>query len=199
MNCIKNTTNKIFARIFFDTILFRIAKIVHFVNKTNFAIMNVATLLLGCNIGNCESTFVETLQMFEKNCGRIINQSSLYKTAPWGYAEQNDFLNQVIILETELTPQELLQKTSDLEFNLGRSRELLNGPRTIDIDILFYNDLEVITNDLIIPHPRLHLRKFTLIPLNEIIPDYTHPALNKTIAQLLEECEDDLNVYRKGK
>lgn len=161
--------------------------------------MNVATLLLGCNIGNCESTFVETLRQLEKNCGKLITQSSLYRTAPWGYSEQNDFLNQVIILETIHTPYELLTKTIEIEVELGRLRNIVNGPRTIDIDILFYNDLEVITNDLIIPHPRLHLRKFTLIPLNEIIPDYTHPTLNKTIAQLLTECGDDLNVYEKGK
>lgn len=161
--------------------------------------MNVATLLLGCNIGNCESTFVETLRQLENNCGKLITQSSLYRTAPWGYSEQNDFLNQVVILETNLAPHELLTKTIEIEVELGRLRKIVNGPRTIDIDILFYNDLEVITNDLIIPHPRLHLRKFTLIPLNEIIPDYTHPTLNKTIAQLLTECGDDLNVYEKGK
>lgn len=158
--------------------------------------MNVATLLLGCNIGNCESTFIETLNAFEK-FGRLINKSSLYKTAAWGFSEQNDFLNQVIILETELTPFDLLLQTSKIESELGRSRVITNGPRVIDIDILFYNDLEVITNELVIPHPRLHLRKFTLIPLNEIIPEYTHPTLNKTIAQLLLECEDNLNVYKQ--
>ena len=161
--------------------------------------MNVATLLLGCNIGNCESTFVETLHQLEKNCGKLITQSSLYRTAPWGYSEQNDFLNQVVILNTTLLPHELLTKTIEIEVELGRLRKIVNGPRTIDIDILFYNDLEVITNDLIIPHPRLHLRKFTLIPLNEIIPDHTHPTFNKTIAQLLIECGDDLKVYEKGK
>ena len=160
--------------------------------------MNVATLLLGCNIGNCESTFNETLNSFEK-FGRLINKSSIYKTAAWGISEQNDFLNQVIVLETALAPIELLLQTSKIESELGRSRVIVNGPRVIDIDILFYNDLEVITNELVIPHPRLHLRKFTLIPLNEIIPDYTHPTLNKTIAQLLLECEDNLNVYKQEK
>lgn len=159
--------------------------------------MNVATLLLGCNIGNCESTFIEALNAFEKKCGRLINKSSLYKTAAWGYSEQNDFLNQVIVLTTELAPIDLLLQTSKIESEFGRSRVIANGPRNIDIDILFYNDLEVITNELIIPHPRLHLRKFTLIPLNEIIPDYIHPTLNKTIAQLLLECEDNLNVYKQ--
>jgi 2-amino-4-hydroxy-6-hydroxymethyldihydropteridine diphosphokinase len=161
--------------------------------------MNIATLLLGCNIGNCESTFIETLNAFEKKCGRLINKSSLYKTAAWGFSEQNDFLNQVIVLETALAPIELLLQTSKIESELGRSRVIVNGPRVIDIDILFYNDLEVITNELVIPHPRLHLRKFTLIPLNEIIPEYTHPTLNKTIAQLLLECEDNLNVYKQEK
>lgn len=156
--------------------------------------MNVATLLLGCNLGNCESTFDETVHLLNINCGRITKISARYRTAPWGYSEQNDFLNQVVMLETNLTPYELLNKTIEIEIKLGRLRDILNGPRTIDIDILFYNDLEVITNDLIIPHPRLHLRKFTLIPLNEIIPEYKHPTLNKTIAQLLRECDDKLNV-----
>lgn len=161
--------------------------------------MNQAILLLGCNVGNCENTFNEALQLFEKKCGQLVKQSSLYKTAPWGFTEQSDFLNQVVIIETDLSPSELHLKTSNIETALGRLRKMVNGPRTIDIDILFYNDLEVITNDLIIPHPRLHLRKFTLIPLNELIPDYKHPILNKTIAQLLEECSDNLDVYEKGK
>jgi len=159
--------------------------------------MNVATLLLGCNIGSCESTFVDTLNSFEKHCGKVIGKSSLYRTAPWGYSEQNDFLNQVVIIETALQPSELLKQTCEIESELGRSRVIKNGPRTIDIDILFYNDLEVITNDLIIPHPRLHLRKFTLIPLNEIIPGFIHPTLKKTISVLLSECKDDLNVRKE--
>ncbi|MFN5345885.1 MAG: 2-amino-4-hydroxy-6-hydroxymethyldihydropteridine diphosphokinase [Bacteroidota bacterium] len=161
--------------------------------------MNLATLLLGCNIGSCESTFIETLSSFEKKCGKIILQSSLYRTEPWGFSDQSDFLNQVVIIETFLTPLELLNETREIESELGRSRMIINGPRIIDIDILFYNDLEVITNDLIIPHPRLHLRKFTLIPLNEITPDYTHPSLKKTIAELLVECDDELNVFKKEK
>jgi 2-amino-4-hydroxy-6-hydroxymethyldihydropteridine diphosphokinase len=182
---------------FLYTIKIRIAKVVHFGNKTNFASMNVATLLLGCNIGICESTFRDVLNAIEQKCGRLLTKSSLYKTDAWGYSDQNDFLNQVVILETSLTPLDLLSQTSTIEFALGRSRVIANGPRNIDIDILFYNDIEVITNNLVIPHPRLHLRKFTLIPLNEIIPDYTHPTLHKTISQLLLECEDKLNVNKQ--
>jgi 2-amino-4-hydroxy-6-hydroxymethyldihydropteridine diphosphokinase len=159
--------------------------------------MNVATLLLGCNIGNCETTFEESLISLQQQCGQLVQKSSHYSTAPWGYSEQSDFLNQVVVIETALTPSELFKQTCNIETELGRLRKITNGPRTIDIDILFYNDLEFITNDLIIPHPRLHLRKFTLIPLNEIIPDYRHPTLNKTIAQLLMECEDNLNVNKK--
>lgn len=158
--------------------------------------MNVATLLLGCNIGNCEDTFDEALISIGKICGVLTKKSSLYRTAPWGYSKQSDFLNQVVVIETELTPPELFTQTCKIEAELGRLRMITNGPRTIDIDILFYNDLEIITNNLVIPHPRLHLRKFTLIPLNEIIPHYTHPTLNKTIAQLLMECEDNLNVIK---
>jgi len=161
--------------------------------------MNEVTLLLGCNIGNCESTFIETLNALEKKCGRLKNKSSLYKTAAWGYSKQNDFLNQVLVFETALAPIELLSQISKMEFELGRSRIIANGPRNIDIDILFYNDLEVITNNLVIPHPRLHLRKFTLIPLNEIIPNYIHPVYRMSIADLLKACTDDLQVTKLEK
>jgi 2-amino-4-hydroxy-6-hydroxymethyldihydropteridine diphosphokinase len=133
----------------------------------------------------------------EINCGEITAASSIYQTAPWGYQDQDYFLNQVLQINTTLNPEELLIQTSKIENELGRIRQEVNGPRKIDIDILFFNDLQVITNTLIIPHPRLHLRKFTLIPLNEIIPNYIHPVYQISISELLIACPDESDVKLK--
>ena len=160
--------------------------------------MNKAIILLGCNLGNCESTFETVLTLLNKTCGEITKISSLYETAPWGNQDQSFFLNQVLQITTTLNPEELHFHTEKIENELGRIRKEINGPRTIDIDILFFNDLQVITNTLIIPHPRLHLRKFTLIPLNEIIPNFIHPIYQKTINQLLFDCKDKSEVIKKG-
>ncbi|MFM7015522.1 MAG: 2-amino-4-hydroxy-6-hydroxymethyldihydropteridine diphosphokinase [Bacteroidota bacterium] len=159
--------------------------------------MNTATILLGCNRGVCEDTFDTVIALLNQECGSVFHFSSRYQTAAWGKEDQAPFLNQAIQLKTELTAEALIIQTANIENKLGRIREEMNGPRTIDIDILFFNDLQVITNRLIIPHPRLHLRKFTLIPLNEIIPDYLHPTLKKTIRELLLECTDKLDVVKK--
>jgi 2-amino-4-hydroxy-6-hydroxymethyldihydropteridine diphosphokinase len=159
--------------------------------------MNTALILLGCNVGNCESNFKRSIELLEINCGEITAASSIYQTAPWGYQDQDYFLNQVLQINTTLNPEELLVQTSKIENELGRIRQEINGPRKIDIDILFFNDLQVITNTLIIPHPRLHLRKFTLIPLNEIIPNYIHPVYQISISELLIACPDESDVKLK--
>ena len=158
--------------------------------------MNTAVILLGCNIGACKTTFIEICEKLISLDVELTQYSSYYKTAAWGKEDQSDFLNQVIIIKTKLSAEELLEKTGKLEAEFGRQRKEFNGPRTIDIDILFFNSEQVITNSLIIPHPRLHLRKFTLIPLNEIIPEFVHPTLGKTIQQLLAMCPDQLEVTK---
>jgi 2-amino-4-hydroxy-6-hydroxymethyldihydropteridine diphosphokinase len=121
---------------------------------------------------------------------RILAESSLYETEPVGYLNQPWFLNAVLQVEQALTARELLNRIHEVEHRMGRKREIPKGPRIIDIDILFYNDLILNDPDLIIPHPAVQDRKFVLEPMNEIVPEFKHPLLQKTIRQLLAECPD---------
>ncbi|MEY4875951.1 MAG: 2-amino-4-hydroxy-6-hydroxymethyldihydropteridine diphosphokinase, partial [Bacteroidota bacterium] len=123
-------------------------------------------------------------------------KSSIYRTKAWGNENQNDFLNQCLIIETELSAESCLQKILLIEQNLGRKREEKWGPRTIDIDILFFNSEIVDKPNLQIPHPYLHLRRFTLAPLHELIPDFIHPILKKNISELLLHCKDELTAIK---
>ena len=158
--------------------------------------MNEVYLLTGGNIGD-RPGFLENARIkIEQDCGRIISASSMYETAAWGKEDQENFLNQVLQVETILSPETLLMTILKIEESLGRKREIKYGPRTIDIDILFYND-EVIEEDgLYIPHPRMQERRFVLAPLSEIASDKIHPKLFKTVEQLLKECPDQLAVNK---
>ena len=138
---------------------------------------------LGSNLGDRAQNICEALQHLEKEI-RLDRVSSLYETEPVGLADQPWFLNLVCSGETDLSPQALLCLAKTIEREMGRKKGLRFGPRLIDIDILFYNDLVVSTLELEIPHPRLHERGFTLIPLNEIAPGLIHPLLGMTIRQL---------------
>ena len=122
--------------------------------------------------------------------------SSLYQTAAWGNESQGAFLNQVLEIKTSLGPEELLKTILQIEEELGRKRELKYGPRTIDIDILFFNDEVINLHGLKVPHPQLQNRRFVLVPLNEIAPDKMHPLFKKTISQILAECPDPLAVNK---
>lgn len=158
--------------------------------------MNFAYLLLGGNIGNVPKTFYKTFKFIRKNIGEIIEISPLYCSEPWGIESDNMFYNQAIIVETELTPRDLLSSILYIETKFGRKRtEGVIESRNIDIDILFYNDVVIQENDLYVPHPRLHLRKFALIPLADLNPGLKHPVFDKTIDQLLESCDDKNAVY----
>jgi 2-amino-4-hydroxy-6-hydroxymethyldihydropteridine diphosphokinase len=132
----------------------------------------------------------------EHICGQLLLVSSLYETAPWGKTDQPDFLNQVLLLETKFNPDTLLQVLLSIEEKDGRIRTVKNAPRTIDIDILFFNNLVVEKPGLSIPHPRIADRRFVLEPLNEISPEFIHPVLKKSIHQLLQECKDELGVKK---
>lgn len=153
-------------------------------------------LLLGGNLGDRPSYLSQAREGIGAQVGRILRCSSLYETAAWGNTAQPAFLNQVLAVQTSLEPEQLLQKINSLEQELGRVRQEHWGARVIDIDILFYGDLVLQSQRLTVPHPQLHLRRFTLMPLAEIAPALLHPVLGKTIAELLAACPDELEVRR---
>jgi 2-amino-4-hydroxy-6-hydroxymethyldihydropteridine diphosphokinase len=132
----------------------------------------------------------------ECKLGTISSKSSLYQTASWGNLDQPDFINQVIELKTSLSPADLLKAILKIENVLGRQRLKKWGSRTIDIDILLYEDQIVNTADLIIPHPYLSVRRFSLMPLSEIAPNLVHPISRKNITELLNELTDNLFVKK---
>lgn len=156
--------------------------------------MHSTYLLLGSNIGDRQKNLTAAFQALENLTGRIIKASQVYETAAWGKEDQAAFLNQVVLIQTPLTPAALLQETQEIETKLGRIREEKWGARLIDLDLLFYDDLILQTDNLTLPHPQLHLRRFTLMPLAEIAPELRHPVLHKTVADLLENCPDMLEV-----
>jgi 2-amino-4-hydroxy-6-hydroxymethyldihydropteridine diphosphokinase len=147
-------------------------------------------LLLGANLGEREATLLKAKMLISEQIAPILLQSHLYETAPWGVTDQPSFLNQVVQIETDLLPLDILKKTLAIEKQLGRERRLRWGARMIDIDMLYYGDFILETTDLQLPHPRLHERRFTLVPLAEIAPDFVHPLLKKTNQELLEKCTD---------
>lgn len=156
--------------------------------------MNKAYLLLGSNEGDRHKWLSDALKQINERCGRVVLQSSIYQTAAWGIEEQPDFLNLAVMVETQLSAIELLGCVREIENNLGRQRKLKWGQRTLDIDILFYDDYIVDLEELKIPHPFIQQRRFALVPMAEIAADLQHPVLHKTITQLLDECPDVLEV-----
>ena len=145
-------------------------------------------LALGSNVGNRVANLKAAIaalppQMVVKENSRV------YETPPWGYTEQEKFLNQVLKVQTYLSPEALIKHLKRLEVALGRQTTFPNGPRVIDIDILFYDDLVYESPTLVIPHPRLHERGFVLLPLMDIAPDLVHPVKQQSIRQLLTHCD----------
>ncbi|OQP39395.1 2-amino-4-hydroxy-6-hydroxymethyldihydropteridine diphosphokinase [Niastella koreensis] len=158
--------------------------------------MNKVFLLIGGNMGDRLQNLHQAIALLAATCGPVTQQSAVYETAAWGKTDQAAFLNQALLLHTLLTPQELITTILSVEEQLGRRRMEKNGPRVIDIDIIFYNDLVMHEPHLTIPHPQLQNRRFVLIPLIEIAPDLVHPVLHKTLIELLSECRDDLAVNK---
>lgn len=153
--------------------------------------------LLGGNIGNREGLLAEAIEKMKIEIGAFIQTSSLYETEPWGFTHEQNFLNQVVVFDSELPAIDILDKTQAIEKELGRVRKKTQYcERTIDIDILFYGDSIIENARLFVPHPRIQERSFALYPLEELIPEFIHPILKKTIKQLKDECADELQVNK---
>jgi 2-amino-4-hydroxy-6-hydroxymethyldihydropteridine diphosphokinase len=157
---------------------------------------HVVYLALGSNMGNRHANLKSALSNLTPQMV-VKNKSAVYETPPWGFTEQAPFLNQVIMVKTYLKPQALLSHLKRLEVALGRVPNFQNGPRLIDIDILFFDDLVLDTPPLVIPHPRLHERAFVLVPLAEIAPEFVHPILGRPIQELLDEVDrSDIKLFK---
>jgi 2-amino-4-hydroxy-6-hydroxymethyldihydropteridine diphosphokinase len=154
-------------------------------------------LLLGSNMVNSSAQKKKAKSLINKQVGKVSRASSFYSTAAWGNTAQPDFLNQVIVISTKLNPAEVLDIILSIEKSMGRIRTVKNAPRIIDIDILFYEKEIINEIDLIIPHPLMQERKFVLIPLNELSPNFIHPVFKKNIHELLRNCKDKLPVQKK--
>jgi len=152
------------------------------------AVRSNVYLGLGSNMGDREKTLIDAIGMLgDMNNTEVAAVSPFYATSPWGYAEQPDFLNCAVLIHTSLSPHAVLEACMDIERRLGRVRAVRWGPRVIDLDILFYDNLVLKDEKLEIPHPLLHEREFVLLPLKDIAPDFVHPVFGVTISRLYEK------------
>ena len=159
---------------------------------------NFAVILLGANLGDKKKMFAQVETHITDNIGNCIKKSALYSSKAWGFESDNLFYNQVLIVETEYSAHDTLLRCQAIENKCGRVRHEQAGyeSRTIDIDILYFNNDIIETDDLTIPHPLLHKRKFALVPLCEVLPEYIHPILLTSNKTLLANCEDEGSVEK---
>ena len=150
--------------------------------------MKTTYIALGTNLGDRLANLRSAIESFAPEL-RVTRESTIYETPPWGFTDQPAFLHMVIEAETNLDPRALLVYLKKKEDELGRVKNFRNGPRLIDLDILFYDDLIMNEENLIIPHPRLHQRAFVLMPLADIAPELEHPLIEKTIIELLQDVD----------
>lgn len=153
-------------------------------------------IMLGGNVGDTICVFQSAVKMLQEMGVRILAVSSVFRTEPWGYSNQRSFLNQAAFIETKLSAVELMRLLQYIEQFHGKATMFANGPRTLDLDLVFFDSMIMESDSLTIPHPRAHLRRFNLEPLSEIASEFVHPKLNKMIKVLLEECQDELNVNK---
>lgn len=159
--------------------------------------MSMLFLLLGGNQGDKRQIFEQALARIKSQLGPIRQYSSIYETEPWGFESEAIFWNQVVLVQTALTPYEVLAHTQAIEKELGRVRHATQyADRLIDLDLLFYDQEIIQTPSLEIPHPRIHERRFVLAPLAEIAPNFMHPTFMKKVSELLSACSDPLKVKR---
>ena len=157
-------------------------------------------VLLGSNLGDRELLVNQASKMMGERCGKIVAKSRLYESEPWGFKSEHWFLNQVVKVETALSPDDLMNELLEIEKELGRDRSVPHEgyvSRPMDLDILYFGNEIIDTQMVKAPHPRLHERRFTLLPLCDIAPDFVHPVMKKTNLQLLDECQDagKVNIY----
>jgi 2-amino-4-hydroxy-6-hydroxymethyldihydropteridine diphosphokinase len=154
--------------------------------------MSLAFILLGGNRGDVQNTFRISCEKLTENHIRIIRKSSLYTSPAWGFSDPEPFMNQVLEIETNLHPEELLRILLQIETDLGRIRNIGSeySSRTIDMDILLFDSVIIHSSSLEVPHPRMNDRRFALLPLAELVPEMVHPLTGETISSLLENCKD---------
>ena len=145
-------------------------------------------IALGTNLGDRAANLHAAIESMAPNV-TVLKESPVYQTAPWGYTDQPDFLNQVILGKTKSTPEQLLSFLKEVETRIGRVPTFQNGPRKLDLDILFYGDLILAITGLQIPHPRLHERAFVLVPLNDIAPNLIHPTMQQSVSEMLSKLD----------
>lgn len=153
-------------------------------------------LLLGTNLGNRQLHLQQAIEHLRQQISEVTRVSAIYETQSWGKTDEPDYLNQVIQLQTSLPARKLLEKILAIELQMGRTREVKWGSRIIDIDILFYGDEVIDEPGLVVPHPQLHNRRFTLEPLAELSPQMIHPVLGKNILALKKDLKDSLIVKK---
>lgn len=149
-------------------------------------------LCIGSNLGDRQKNLKTARYLIEERIDKIVEESPIIESSPWGYTSENWFLNQILIIQTDKEPKYILRKTQNIEKLLGKKTDenAVYSDRTIDIDILFYDNLIIDDKSLTIPHPKLQYRKFVLEPLNKLEPNFIHPILNETVNELLNKCED---------
>lgn len=151
-------------------------------------------LLLGTNLGNKSANLQRAKELLTSHAIITKKESKIYETAAWGNEDQPSFLNQVVEVDSNKSPQRILTLVNQIEEEMGRVRFEKWGERLIDIDILYFGSHEIQNEDLVIPHPEIQNRRFTLAPLAEMAPSFIHPVLKKTQQELLEDCVDPLEV-----
>jgi 2-amino-4-hydroxy-6-hydroxymethyldihydropteridine diphosphokinase len=158
--------------------------------------MSTAYLLIGGNLGKREENLNTAIALINEQCGSVTKSSSLYETEAWGITDQPSFLNQALEISTSLNARQLMRKILKIEKEMGRVRKEKLGPRIIDIDILLFENEIHDLRFLKIPHPEMQNRRFVLVPLAEINSEIQHPVLKRSVAELLEECPDNLEVKK---